>query len=524
MEKSKLRELIKLEERIGQIASEDLKLQFNPIEFDIVPPQKMLEIMAYNIPTNISNWKKGRDYERERTIYDYSRRGLPYEVVIHSNPARAYLMNNNVFAVQCLVIAHVYGHCAFFTTNKFFQKSRQDIVSIMYEASQRFNKYEKRFGVNEVEKTIDAAHALQLHSNPFDLKKTEQERRLEIFELEKKILFNKDKGQFSDILDSNKTVNEDVELAYQKLWKRLSLKTPVEPTSDLLAYIIDNSVILQDWQKDILETLRIEGQYYWPIIKTKFANEGFATVVHQKIMHKLFEEGKLTTSNHADYNYANSMVKAENPFSLNPYAIGSGMWEDIEERWNKGQHGTDWELCINADEKEKWDTGAMEGWDKCLDIVETYTDWFFMHDFLLPEVIRKLKLYIYKPESKDQHIDYVVTQDEAKDIRRKILNAFSRSLVPDIQVTNGNYEQKGWLKLTHNWTGINLEESYAKKTMEHVTYLWGRPVILNSKEDEEATDVSWRVDPVNEEEIKEGVEEEKKNDKAVDPFPAMFVI
>src|SRR5574340_481695 len=99
MRKSELKRLIKIEDRIYQIAREELGLEFYPVEFDIIPPQKMLEIMAYHIPTNISNWKYGRDYERERTIYDYTARGLPYEVVINANPAKAYLMNDNKFAV-----------------------------------------------------------------------------------------------------------------------------------------------------------------------------------------------------------------------------------------------------------------------------------------------------------------------------------------------------------------------------------------------------------------------------------------
>jgi spore cortex formation protein SpoVR/YcgB (stage V sporulation) len=67
MKRSELSRLIKVENRIVQIVTEELGLNCYPVEFDVIPPQKMLEIMAYHIPTNISNWKKGRDYERQRT-------------------------------------------------------------------------------------------------------------------------------------------------------------------------------------------------------------------------------------------------------------------------------------------------------------------------------------------------------------------------------------------------------------------------------------------------------------------------
>jgi len=511
MNKSELKRLIKIEQRIKEIATEDLNLNCYPIEFDIIPPQKMLEIMAYNIPTNISNWKKGRDYERERTIYEHSGRGMPYEVVINSNPAKAYLMNNNKFSVQCLVMAHVYGHCAFFTTNKYFRNSRQDIVGILYEASRRFLKYEHRFGIDEVEKTVDAGHALQWHSSPFESNETQEEKRHRIFEQEKRKM-HANSGSFGDLTGNNKKeINEDIELFNQKLWRSLKLKTPIEPTEDLLGYLIDNSRVLEDWQKDILEVLRMEGQYYWPMMKTKYMNEGFATVIHEKIMKKLFEEGLLTSEEHSDFNYSNSLVKSENPFGLNPYLIGSEIWRNIEERWDKGRYGDDWENCLNANEKENWDTGAMEGWQKCLDTVETYVDWFFLQDFLTPELIRDLKIYIFKQKEMPQSIDYVITKDEAKEIKRKLVRAFAQSGIPKIEIINGDYQDRGWLRLVHKYDGIPLEESYAKKTMEHIAYLWGKPVCMDSKMDD-STEVSWKINPEGWE-AGDDAEEKKEEDK-----------
>ena len=118
MRKSDLQKIIKLEHRIQQIVEDEMEVDCLPVEFDIIPPQKMLEIMAYNIPTNISNWKKGRDYEIHRTRYDYGDPGLPYEVVVNSTPAKAYLMNSNTVGQHALVIAHVYGHVGFLKSNK----------------------------------------------------------------------------------------------------------------------------------------------------------------------------------------------------------------------------------------------------------------------------------------------------------------------------------------------------------------------------------------------------------------------
>ena len=498
MNKSEVRRLIKIENRIHQIAQDELKLEYYPIEFDVCGAQRMLEIMAYNIPTNISNWKFGRNYERQKTIYEHTGHSLPYEVVIASNPARAFLMKENRFAVQCLVMAHVVGHVAFFSNNKYFRNSRLDIIHLMYEASKRFNQYERRYGIDEVEKTVDAGHALQLHSSPFESNKTEDEKRQRIFLQKKKEIYSH-KGEFEDLTRTDKEeIKEDIELYNQRLWRNLKLKTPVEPTEDLLRYIIDNSKVLEDWQKDILEVLRIEGQYYWPLMKTKLANEGWATFVHQKIMNRLFQEGLLSKSEHADYNYSNSLVKAENNFSINPYLIGCAIWEDIEDRWNKGRYGDDWEHCTDSRLKEVWDTKENRGWEKCKEVIKTCTDWFFVHEYLTEEIIRDLNLYLYEEIDGLATIDYVITKHKAKEIKEKIVRYYASEIFPKVEITDGNHLGKGFLRLQHKYVGVPLDEMYAEKTLKHISYLWGNRAVLFTKDENDNVKIL-ESHPLNEE-------------------------
>lgn len=491
MQKSEMQRLVKVEDRIHQIATEDFGLKYCPIEFDIIPPQKMLEIMSYHMPTNISNWKYGRDYERLRTIYENGSGGLPYEVVINSDPSRAYLMKENTFAVQILVIAHVVGHVNFFTENRHFRETRKDIVELMAEANRRFNKYERMYGQDEVEAVVDAGHALQLHSSPF-----ETETAVEKFEriYKQKMLMSKKgkKAQFNDLVVSNKTdPGEDIHLFNQQLKRYLKLQTPIEPTEDILRYIIDNSPLLEDWHKDILEVLRVEGQYYWPQMKTKYMNEGWATFWHEKILGKLFKEGLLSVSDHAQYNYSNSLVKALNPGGMNPYLIGCGMWEDVEERWDKGRHGPEYENCTNKKEKEEWDTKEGNGRKKMFEAMRTQTDWFFMQNFLTAEVVDKLKLYIYSSKEEYQHIDYVITAHEAKEIAQIIINSFAHSGIPKIEIVNGNMENTGTMMLEHRWSGANLDKKYSEETLKHIWRMWGRPVVLNTMIDDKA--VTYKV-------------------------------
>ena len=55
-----------------------------------------------------------RRYEKTKTMYDHGVSGLPYEMVINSDPCLAYLMRDNSLCLQILTIAHVYGHNDFF--------------------------------------------------------------------------------------------------------------------------------------------------------------------------------------------------------------------------------------------------------------------------------------------------------------------------------------------------------------------------------------------------------------------------
>ena len=478
MNKSELKKLIKVEDRLTQLAKEKYGLNFCDIEWDIVPDEKMFEIMAYHIPGNISSWKYGRDYERLRTINDHVHSGLPYEVVINSDPSRAYLMKSNTFGVQCLVMAHVIGHVAFFTMNKYFQESRRDIIQFMQMASQRFNEYERKYGIDDVEKIVDAGHAIMFHSSPFD-NDTEDEKRERLFKYEKKRFHKVGKGEFRDLIDSGEDlVQKDIERFNQQLWRKLMVKTPVEPTGDLLRYVIDNSPVLEPWEQDILEVIRQEGRYYWPQIKTKYMNEGFATYWHEVFFQDLVNEGILGHLDHAEFTYANSLVKATHPAQMNPYLIGSKMWENIVDRWDKGRHGTEYDNLESRSEKEAWDTGEMKGREKMIEVLESYTDWFFVQDFLTPELVDDLKLYIYVVQETPTTYDYIRTKHNAEEVAKLIIDSFAHSHIPKIEIVDGNYQDQKKMVLVHSHSGVDLNIEYAAKTMEHIQKIWGREIIL----------------------------------------------
>jgi len=376
---------------------------------------------------------------------------------------------------------HVIGHVAFSTMNAYHHLIDSDLVSKLNAACQRIYDYEKKFGLDNIEKIIDAGHSIQFHSTPLETEEIEDEKRLRIFEQLKKSHHDRKQTEFYDMMIAEKVSYVDRELYNNQLWNHLKHKTPIEPTEDLLRYIIDNSKILSSWEKDILEMIRIQGrQYYWSLIKTKQINEGFATFVHEKIARRLFNMGLLTSEEHAEYNYCNSLVKAKNPYTMNPYLIGSAIWEDIEDRWNKGKHGDEWEEEPNLIRKKEWDTKEMKGWERVLHVLRTNNDWLFMNEFLTNDLTRELELYIYVQGKDYMKNKLIVTDHDVDQVRQLIVRSFSHSGIPKIRVIDGNHMGNNSLLLEHEHIGIDLDEAYAHKTLEHINSLWGHKVFLKS--------------------------------------------
>ena len=112
-----VKELQEWDDRIREVV-DYYGLNCYPQEFEICDHNDMIGYMAYSgMPSRYAHWSYGKSYERQKTLYDYGVSGLPYEMVINSNPCLAYLMRDNTDLLQILTIAHVYGHNDFFANN-----------------------------------------------------------------------------------------------------------------------------------------------------------------------------------------------------------------------------------------------------------------------------------------------------------------------------------------------------------------------------------------------------------------------
>lgn len=467
-----LNKLNEADRLIQQIVA-DFGLDPMPQEFDVVPAQKMLEIMAYRLPVNYSHWSFGRDYEIERTKYEHGY-SVPYEVVFNSDPARAYLMETNPLPIQVLVMAHVYAHNDFMKNNRHFQITRRDMITSASEAAQRLRGYEEDYGREAVERLIDAAMAIEWNIDPDELLRpeTETEARERLYGWSKTL---PPAGSFDDLLPEKKTIEREE----KRLLRR---KTPPEPTIELFKYIIENSTRrFEEWEKDVLNIVRNQALYFMPYRRTKIMNEGWATYWHEKIMNRLFAEKFLSAEEHGYYNLYNSRVKANHPRSLNPYLLGSALFANIEMRWNTGRFGPDYESCLDAKKKENWDLRLNKGMEKIMEVRRTHMDWFFIDEFLNRDVVEDLQLYIYQETDKSSHIDLEVKETDWRKVKRLLVQSLMNWGIPRILVTNGNHHNSNQLYLKHEFEGLPLDDEYCRRTLDHIYFLWGRPVYLETR-------------------------------------------
>jgi stage V sporulation protein R len=473
VEREQLERLNRADGVIRRIA-EELGLELLEQEFDVIPAPKMLEILAYRLPVNFSHWSFGRDYERERTRYDHGF-GVPYEVVFNSEPIRAYLMEDNPYPIQVLVMAHVYAHNDFMKANRHFRDSRRDMISASSEAAARFRQYESDYGQEAVERLIDSGLAIQWNIDPDEPihRQSEEQTRERLYGWRSE---PRAAGRYDDMLPSSPEVTREEK-------RGLRLKTPPEPTPDLLGYVTTHSPRpLSAWEQDVLEVIKAQAHYFLPYRRTKIMNEGWATYWHEKIMQRLFAEGALSAEEHGLYNLYNARVKAHHPQDINPYLLGYALFANIAERWDRGRFGQEYEESTESGKRNTWDRGLGLGAEKIFDVRRTHGDWFFLDEFLDREVIEELGLYVYLEKDRGDRVDAVVEETDWQAVKQYLVRSLMNSGIPRVEVVDGNYGGRLELYLRHLYEGLPLDEEYCRHTLEHIYSLWGRPVHLETRE------------------------------------------
>ena len=457
-------------------------LDFFPTFFEVVDCEQLNEVAAYGgFPNRYPHWRFGMEYEQLAKGYTYGLQKI-YELVINNNPCYAYLLKSNALTDQKLVMAHVYGHCDFFKNNYWFSQTSRKMMDEMANHSTRIRRHIEKHGYDTVEQFLDVCLSIEDLIDPHSmfLKRAPTDEHRGTASRDNA---QEPTGKFKakDYLDRWINPPNVIEAEAKKLRdlkKKMRHVTPASPTRDVLLYLLQHAR-LEDWQMDCLSIVREEAYYFAPQGMTKVLNEGWASYWHSTLMTRHFVEAKEII----DYADHHSGTVHMPPGNFNPYKIGIELFRDIEDRWNKGKFGRDYEEASDLGAKKRWDKGLGLGRQKIFEVRRVYNDVNFIDEFMTAEFIEKHKFYQYGRDPHTGHLR-IISRDPVR-IKQTLLYQLTNLGRPFIFVCDGNYANRGELYLAHKHNGQDIEIKYATEALKNVYRIWQRPVHLQAKIDDD---------------------------------------
>jgi spore cortex formation protein SpoVR/YcgB (stage V sporulation) len=478
--------LMRIHDAIGEVAVGEMGLDVYPSQIEIITSEQMLDAYAsIGMPLFYRHWSFGKRHAIEQTRYKRGMSSLAYELVINSDPCICYCMEENSATMQTLVLAHAaYGHNHFFKNNYLFREwTRADAMLDYLDFARRYvAACEERCGLEAVEDTLDAAHALMNQG----VDRTPKARR----------------GQSQTAREAREAARwREAEAQYDVLWRTLPTREAVEPADpegareaeslglpeeNILYFLEKFAPRLEPWQRELIRIVRHLAQYFHPQRQTKVMNEGCATFAHYEILQRMHDKGLLTDGAMLEALHSHSSVVAQPGFDhpwfrgLNPYALGYAMMRDIKR------------ICEAPDPEDRQWFPEIAGCGDALGVLKdawaNYRDESFITQYLSPRLIRELRLFACFDEAEDPEVEVRAIHDEEgyRRIRRVLGRQYEAGAQdPEIEIVEARLRGNRHLVAEHRVRdGRRLAADGAQDVVEKLAFLWGYRVKLREVEAE----------------------------------------
>jgi len=398
-------------------------LDWYPINYEVCDYYEMIGHMSYHgMPSHYQHWSYGKSFERTHQMYNLGMEGLPYELIINSDPSIAYLMRQNPVYLQILIMAHCVGHSDFFKNNRIFEKTRpENVVSKFRNARKRIQSYveDPNIGLKKVEDFLDVLHTIRFQTSRSNLRrKSREEIKLEVIQ----------------------EINNEENALYDE--SRLD-STLLRPDYDLMSFLMEFGSHFKGWQQDLIEIVRDESHYFIPQIKTKILNEGWASFWHYKLMNEI----DLPQKYHIPFLKSHNQVIRPHIGRLNPYHLGFFLFQKIERE---------------------------VGLDECFFIREVHDDESALRCYLEHEDYLELNLFSYSEKKKYITIDDVADKEGWKKIRNSLMQNIGVNSIPLVYVSD--ISKSGDLILQHDHDGRDIDLELAETVVFGLKKIWPKDV------------------------------------------------
>ncbi|MGE0829566.1 MAG: SpoVR family protein [Hyphomonadaceae bacterium] len=465
---------------IEKIARGELGLDPYPNQIEVITSEQMLDAYAsVGMPLFYNHWSFGKQFARNEEMYRKGYQGLAYEIVINSNPCLVYIMEENTITMQALVLAHAaFGHNHFFRHNNVFKMwtDADGILDYLSFAKNYIAQCEERYGQAEVERLLDAIHALQSHG----VHRSPRKRRIDLRTEELRERERREHGErlFNDLWRTLPDARRRKSARKPDEEKRRALLGL--PEENLLYFLEKTSPRLKPWQREVIRIVRLIAQYFYPQRQTKVMNEGCATFCHHRIMSRLHEAGRISDGAFLEFLHSHTNVITQPAFDdkrysgINPYALGFAMMQDIER------------ICTAPTEEDRiWMpeiAGNNDPYGTLREVWANYRDESFISQFLSPNLIRRFGLFQINDDAENEDLLIAAIHDERgyRKLRRAISRQYDLAHIDaNIQIVNVDLMADRRLELEHRMLdGVPLEKQDTERVLQSLANLWGYEVRL----------------------------------------------
>jgi len=352
-----------------------LGLRWDPVVFRMSEAEEIAEVASMGLPNRFVHWYWGGAYKEIRLQQDKSLLSI-LELVLNSRPAYAFLRRSNTYLQNVLVIAHVYGHADFFANNHWFQKSNKNMLNEAERHARMFREYERRWGAGVVEPLLDSCLTVATTVNAFERDAARRRRRL--------------------------------------------------------VYFLEEHAPLEEYERDVLQAVREEAEYFDLIQRTHVTNEGWATFVEATLLRELLSARE----------WAEACVHlCARP---TPYTLGYALFGAIRRR---------------------------AGFQGALMARRYYEDVRLIDETLTQELVDGLDLFVYDPRDRSRN-----TRVEA--VKEMLIEQKLTRGEPRVEVEDPDHPRD--LVLVHVEEGRKLDPRRIALYLKAVQALWKHPVRLRA--------------------------------------------
>lgn len=471
-------DIFKLADKIG--------LSYYPTVIQKLTYDQISEVASYGgFGVRYPHWRWGMEYESLQKGYEYGFSKI-FEMVVNNDPCWIYCLDSNSLLSDITVIIHALGHNHFFKNNIYFAGTNTNMMNQLADHAVRIREYIDRWGKEKVIEFIDHVLRLETLIDPSDAF-SQRTYKSHTFGDKKKqhyvetVPVREGHDHMDSFLNPQEWLDKQkANIRLKEAADELGIDEQCE-TKNILKFLKENAP-LKPWQRDIMGMIYEEALYFVPQRHTKMINEGFASFIDHvgMIRHGLVSLGQPQAScGIIEYSKHKSLVLG-GKYSMNPYKLGYNLLLDIEERWNKGWHGSEYEKCNNLEEKLAWDTKANKGYEKVFEVAALYNDAALIRDFFTPEFCEKYEFFEYALDPEDGN--YKIVNRDCEKIRNHLIKRYTNAGLPDIRKVDSNHRGQGKLLLEHHWTGKTLYEKDLRPVMQSMYTIWQQDVVLTSRD------------------------------------------